>query len=438
MEITQNPEQKIARRILNKYKLTPPIDVLSIIQNYATIEEAAIPNKVDAICMLNGQIPKVILNSRISNSSRKRFTLAHELGHISIPWHAGMFSCHTEGKNLFDEAQTEYYQMERQANNFAAEFLMPSPWIIGQIEQYEDYGFKFLIEKIIKDADVSLTAAFLNLFNFLPPGYIGFIKYHGQDYGKKLISGDIDILIPTKNDLIDFDWLSHVSIDNGVFPTDSFVIYWWKIEIVEVSRLKNLLVEMKEFNLNFFFKELLEGNQKIVGSLFPLLPNQLPMGYIVTLTNRNFFRLFRSPDTTVRIKDEYVNSKYVVDREWLKTNTEDYGEYKIFDYTIEWWKFPLVKPDILKLADKRSAKMMLEQILEEAYSDETEKSSARKSLAGIIGALNGSRIDNDFNKFHGKLRMRLIGDQLLRNITKHKLYEDYLIKRVKELLEKQK
>jgi Zn-dependent peptidase ImmA (M78 family) len=57
-------------------------------------------------------VPVIVINGRFSND-RKRFTLAHELGHIVM---------HLSREFMFDESRDR----ENEANRFASEFLMPS------------------------------------------------------------------------------------------------------------------------------------------------------------------------------------------------------------------------------------------------------------------------------------------------------------------------
>ncbi|MPZ13952.1 MAG: ImmA/IrrE family metallo-endopeptidase [Chloroflexi bacterium] len=57
--------------------------------------------------------------------TRKRFTLFHELGHLLL--HPGTFYC--------ARGAISHPMMEREANKFAAELLMPKPWIIADVRQ---------------------------------------------------------------------------------------------------------------------------------------------------------------------------------------------------------------------------------------------------------------------------------------------------------------
>lgn len=57
------------------------------------------------------------------NEKRKKFTIAHELGHFYIPWHSElMFGCDIKEMDF----KNDYAPREKEANLFAAELLMPS------------------------------------------------------------------------------------------------------------------------------------------------------------------------------------------------------------------------------------------------------------------------------------------------------------------------
>lgn len=89
-------------------------------------------DKFDGVSFLSDlSTPVIILNSRMEND-RKRFTLAHELGHIIMH---------------FEFPVSEYRDKETEANRFASEFLMPAKYIkqslfnlrpssLGSLKQY--------------------------------------------------------------------------------------------------------------------------------------------------------------------------------------------------------------------------------------------------------------------------------------------------------------
>ncbi len=177
-----NPEINIAKRMCQKYGLNPPIDIFNLTKKYANIEILTIPFEVDGISTnlkVPGKKPLILLNEKQS-INRKRFTLAHELGHILIPWYIGTIIDVTNGLYL-----DKYYSLfESEANRFASELLMPSIWLKSLIEKYVSPDYISI--EMAKIAEVSPIAATIRLIQFLEPGYI----FSVTDYqGKVLFSG---------------------------------------------------------------------------------------------------------------------------------------------------------------------------------------------------------------------------------------------------------
>ena len=100
--------------------------------------------------------------------SRKRFTLAHELGHVLIPWHIGTILDEIDFSDT--RKDLSYWELENEANRFAAELLMPRRWVrqlAGRLENPCE-----VLEWLIEMAEVSMDAALIRVRNILDPGYV--------------------------------------------------------------------------------------------------------------------------------------------------------------------------------------------------------------------------------------------------------------------------
>ena len=85
---------------------------------------------------------KLIIVNRSLTPERKRFTIAHELGHIRMPHRGGYQLCYP-GKNAL---------MERSADRFAAELLMPEPLVKklwARFQDNEEYRISIIAEKLL-------------------------------------------------------------------------------------------------------------------------------------------------------------------------------------------------------------------------------------------------------------------------------------------------
>ena len=174
------PEINLARRLISKYSLKPPIKILHLAKNYASVEILDIPFDVDGITIKRRETaPRILLNSQNTNLRRKRFTLAHELGHVIIPWHFGtIIDVETELIHL------HYHPIEAEANRFASELLMPSAWIQEIVDHFE--GPEAMIDAVVVGANVSFQAAIIRTVTFLPPGLV---YAQMSDVGKVISSG---------------------------------------------------------------------------------------------------------------------------------------------------------------------------------------------------------------------------------------------------------
>lgn len=153
------PVEKMAARLLMRHNLKPPYDLEALVLNYATVEQRCFPLDADGVTIGIGgeKIPQILINSYFPETRRK-FTLAHELGHIIIPWHTGTIVSHL-GKI---EANEEYRRMESEANQFAAELLLPSSWITEKENEFT--SVENLIKSILYDSGASRDAVLIKVF----------------------------------------------------------------------------------------------------------------------------------------------------------------------------------------------------------------------------------------------------------------------------------
>ncbi len=168
--LEQQPEVALARRLTARRGLSPPIDIEALVREYAELHIVDIPFDFDGLCIdlkVPGRRPKVIVNSR-RNALRLRFTLAHELGHLLIPWHVGTV---VDAINISgSDEDYEYSVWEVEANRFASELLMPAEWAASIANS--SASPPQALEEICSTARVSRAAGILKLIQFLPPGYV--------------------------------------------------------------------------------------------------------------------------------------------------------------------------------------------------------------------------------------------------------------------------
>jgi Zn-dependent peptidase ImmA (M78 family) len=96
------PEINFAARLIEIKQLVPPIDIFSLAQEYAAVVRVTFPVQIDGVCLdlkQRGKRPRILVN-RTLHKHQLRFTLAHELGHVIIPWHVGSIVDETEESRI--------------------------------------------------------------------------------------------------------------------------------------------------------------------------------------------------------------------------------------------------------------------------------------------------------------------------------------------------
>ncbi len=100
----------------------------------------------------------IIVNSRIPNRHRKRFTVAHELGHVCLHIikanNKSSFKCMNNDIHSGENSNKTY---EKEADEFASALLMPSS-VISPLISSNDLSWS-LVKEVNSLCDVSLEAA---------------------------------------------------------------------------------------------------------------------------------------------------------------------------------------------------------------------------------------------------------------------------------------
>jgi hypothetical protein len=115
--------------------------------------------------------PQVFLRSGATYEPRVRFTLAHELGHLIIPWHTGVKGC-VPGPGLGG-----LIDQEQEANRFAGSLLLP-PGVVRA--GFTNYRLADAFE-LLSHAEMSAVAFVLTLARYLIPGFALFAERSGGE-----------------------------------------------------------------------------------------------------------------------------------------------------------------------------------------------------------------------------------------------------------------
>lgn len=103
----------------------------------------------------------VILVKEGGSSERRRFTIAHELGHFLIRSHEGFQQCSAADMRE-RRLGTEHQRREAEANRFAAGLLMPKPWFLRDLRRLGDADVSHV--QILADRYQTSLEATINRF----------------------------------------------------------------------------------------------------------------------------------------------------------------------------------------------------------------------------------------------------------------------------------
>jgi Zn-dependent peptidase ImmA (M78 family) len=120
-----------------------------------TVVEVEAENFDGALLRVQGtNLGRLILNSRIREVGRKRFTLAHEIGHYILPTHTDLRTpCQ---RSDIENWSTQTSSAEIEANRFAAEILLPKEPLSEFVKVAPSFN---TIQSIATRFGTSLTAA---------------------------------------------------------------------------------------------------------------------------------------------------------------------------------------------------------------------------------------------------------------------------------------
>ena len=224
------PERNIAQRLLQRHSLSPPIDVEVFARHYADIEDELLPNGVDGILYYPPQKRPLIILDTSQHPNRRRFTIAHELGHIFIPWHVGTIGCHADQPTLGDDP---YWQCEMESNSFASELLMPSRWLQSIVDSSIKKTMAAIMQEV-RTAKTSDGAICIALCQILPPGYLfAEVSKDGTVLLSALSKGTA-VHALSRGQQIPDEFGHGVSTRESIV-SGSKIIHWWHFERGPVS-----------------------------------------------------------------------------------------------------------------------------------------------------------------------------------------------------------
>ncbi len=173
-----------ANILRKKHNLPISFDLKALVEEYATLEFKQFPpyaSNIDGVTLNLKKVdkPQVFINSSQSQK-RLQFTLAHELGHIIIPWHTGNIVENFSDINK-ETSSSDYSICETEADEFASELLLPSEWLSNLVKDIKSIdSLKEILSYLEEITKMSHSAIAYKVIQFLHPGFVFIVT--DEDY----------------------------------------------------------------------------------------------------------------------------------------------------------------------------------------------------------------------------------------------------------------
>lgn len=148
-------ETELAKLLLEKLKITGKPDLDAVCKELGLRVHEVPSVGFDGTLVRSKSVQKGVIGVResIRERGRKRFTVAHEIGHFVIPSHR--FLKNVCAASIIDAYRRTLNKPELEANQFAAEFLLPGPAVRARFEGEPSFA---KISRVAEEFETSLSA----------------------------------------------------------------------------------------------------------------------------------------------------------------------------------------------------------------------------------------------------------------------------------------
>ena len=422
--------RKFARRIVDRFDLMPPIDVSNIFSEMdIQIVEEENQYGIEAYSQLNDN--KVIINTEITYIPRRRFTLAHELGHICIPWHNGDVKCiagehyiQVSGKRLLDTQELE-------ANIFASELLMPTSWVKEKIEEYLEQGFQILVRNITESAQTSTMACFFALENAMPSGNIFFVKKETDEYWRTFSSVNTCTIswnyLAEKN----MEFLDVICEKKEECKISQYGVIYYQVLPCPTTKVIIYTYHSCGKNLYKLLNAISENQPIKVLPFLDVVLNAIPENYVVFLIN---------DDAIIKTLCNNTSPLRMFYRGLGCTQIISIAKY--YGFTCNHIQLSNAF-SILYIKEKYFAvpecgacdpNKLLKCIVSELYWDDNMEHML-KSINGIVAGMNSSLKKASREELYNWIKYRFMTDKKFSEFFEHRYFEKYIVNKIDKMIE---
>lgn len=170
MSPTKTKIRSIVSQLLEKYQIeNAPVPVKEIILGEGlNVVNREVEDEVSGFLIFENEQPTIGVNKRHS-PNRRRYTLAHELGHFMLDHVSANDPLRIDrvSQVMFrDESSSKGKKREEiEANQFAAELLMPTSLLLSDWDDLDESDVEDAIDDLAKKYKVSTQAMTFRLVN---------------------------------------------------------------------------------------------------------------------------------------------------------------------------------------------------------------------------------------------------------------------------------
>jgi Zn-dependent peptidase ImmA (M78 family) len=139
MSFDKLPEIVQARELITKYNIVElPVDIYKIMKSEGiSFRDVDLPDEISGVLDMRDPSFPIILVDKKHHENRQRFSIAHELGHYFLH---SMNGVHMDKQTFFRSqlSSSGTDTKEKEANRFAAELLMPTNFLLKDIQEKGD------------------------------------------------------------------------------------------------------------------------------------------------------------------------------------------------------------------------------------------------------------------------------------------------------------
>jgi Zn-dependent peptidase ImmA (M78 family) len=219
------------------------------------------------------------------------------------------------------------------------------------------------------------------------------------------------------------------SVDEFLYDQIEHEANRFSTELLMPSSFIEKVVE-KKVNIQDIIETIFNECEVSVSAACLRIVSYLDPGYVCNIEyDSQVVGKYKSPETAINLYSD-------IDWEHLTNASSEHGNFRIQNYTVNWWKFGHSNQHIFKDVPKETAPEILNRIVQSVESDPDVRQHVIRVINGICGSAN-NRSENEV-EYYNQLKQRVINRPDLRHIVNHSEFDDFLRKKVIEVMNRKK